>query len=113
MTSERLLPNDPLDVIQRCVRHRQIFWTYHINMRLAGRFMSRQEILDAVNTYELIESYPDDKYLPSYLIYGQAEDEGFHGLFAVDVAEDQVRVVTAYRPDPQAWEADQKTRRHP
>ena len=35
-------------------------------MRLQGRFISRQHILDAVDTYEVIESYPEDKYLPSH-----------------------------------------------
>ncbi len=44
-------------------------------MRLQGRFISRQHILDAVDTYEVIESYPEDKYLPSYLVYATVEDE--------------------------------------
>ena len=26
---------------------------------------------------------------------------------------EQVRVITAYRPDPEAWDSDQKTRRRP
>ena len=29
----------------------------------------------------------------------------------VDVAGDNVRIVTAYRPDPNEWESDLKTRR--
>jgi hypothetical protein len=44
-------------------------WTYHVNMRLQGRFISREEILDSVSEYQIIEEYPADKYLPSYLIY--------------------------------------------
>jgi Domain of unknown function (DUF4258) len=80
-------------------------------MRLHGRFISRQHILDAVDTYEIIESYPEDKYLPSYLVYATVSAEVFHVLFAVDAPAERVRVITAYRPDPEAWEADQKTRR--
>ena len=34
-------------------------------MRLAGRFISREAVLAAVDTYQLVEAYPDDKYLPS------------------------------------------------
>jgi hypothetical protein len=113
MTAERVLPADPLAFIQRCVQRRQLAWTYHINMRLQGRFISRQDILDAVNTYEVIESYPEDKYLPSYLVYARIGAEVFHVLFAVDVPAEQVRVITAYCPDPDAWESDQKTRRQP
>ncbi|SRR6266511_1420192 len=111
MTAERVLPEDPLGFIQQCVRQRQLYWTYHINMRLQGRFIARQYILDAVDTYEVIESYPADKYLPSYLVYAASGGEVFHVVFAVDVPAEHVRVVTAYRPDPEAWETDQKTRR--
>ena len=113
MTAERVLPEAPLAFMQRCVQRRQLYWTYHINMRLQGRFISRQHILDAVDTYEVIESYPEDKYLPSYLVYATIGDEVFHILFAVDVPTEQVRVITAYHPDPEAWQVDQKTRRRP
>jgi hypothetical protein len=108
MTVERVLPEDPLAFIQRCVQRRQLYWTYHINMRLQGRFISRQHILDAVDTYEIVESYPEDKYLPSYLVYATVRAEVFHVLFAVDVSAEHMRVITAYRPDPEAWEAIRK-----
>jgi hypothetical protein len=49
-----------------------------------------------------------DVPLPSYLVIAA---DSFHILFAVDVAEDNLRVVTAYRPDPGEWEKDLKTRR--
>ena len=79
-------------------------------MRLAGRYLSRDEILNAVDTYEIIEQYPEDKYLPSYLVLAATS---FHVQFAADVAGDNVRVVTAYRPDLNEWESDLKTRRTP
>lgn len=102
------VPDDALVFIQRCVRERKIYWTYHVNMRLAGRYLTRDEILDAVDSYEIIESYPEDKYLPSYLVLAAG---GFHVQFATDVEGDNVRIVTAYRPDPNEWESDMKTRR--
>jgi hypothetical protein len=34
----------------------------------------------------------------------------FHVLFAVDVEGDSVSVVTAYRPNPNDWETDLRTR---
>lgn len=92
--------DDPLDFIRRCVRERKLFWTYHVNMRLQRRHIARDEILTSVDAYAIIESYPDDKYLPSYLV----ASSGFHVLFAIDVEGDNVRVVTAYRPDPDEWE---------
>jgi hypothetical protein len=80
-------------------------------MRLAGRFVPREVILAAVASYELVEAYPDDKYLPSYLILARHGQDAFHVLFAADVQGDNVRVVTAYRPDPGEWEPDLKARR--
>ncbi|HEX8408768.1 MAG TPA: DUF4258 domain-containing protein [Thermoanaerobaculia bacterium] len=61
-----------------------------------------------METYELVEAYPEDKYLPSYLIIAA---DTFHVLFATDVAGDNVRVVTAYRPDWSEWLPDLRTRR--
>jgi hypothetical protein len=62
-------------------------------------------------SYELVESYPDDKYLPSYLLLARPEGDAIHILFAVDVVGDNVRVVTAYRPSPDEWIDEFKTRR--
>jgi hypothetical protein len=78
---------------------------------LGGRYIPREAILAAVETYELVEAYPDDKYLPSYLLLAQEGPDHFHVLFATDVAGDNVRVVTAYRPDRNEWEDDLKKRR--
>ena len=110
---QRKLPDDPLAFIQACVRQRSIFWTYHVNMRLQRRSIARQAILDAVDTYEVIEAYPEDKYLPSYLALAKHHEGVFHILFATDVAGENVRIVTAYRPSPAEWESDGKTRRTP
>lgn len=110
---ERTIPDDPVAFIKACVRGRRILWTYHVNLRLKGRFVSRQTILDAVESYEIVESYPDDKYLPSYLVLARLAGDAIHVVFATDVEGDNVRVVTAYRPSVDEWEDDLKTRRAP
>ena len=70
-------------------------------------------ILRSSDLYELIESNPRDKYLPSYLVLVQHADVRFHVLFACDVPSGNVRVVTAYIPDGTQWKEDLKTRRTP
>ena len=80
-------------------------------MRLRKRFISRQAIIASVNTYEIIEKYPNDKYLPSYLIYSKYENEVFHIQIASDIKNDNIRIITAYRPKYDKWEHDLKTRR--
>jgi len=111
MLRSRLFPDDPLDFIKRCVKDRKINWTFHVNMRLRGRYIPRRMILESVESFEIIEAYPEDKYLPSYLAFSRHGDYAFHVLFAVDVAGENVRIITAYRPNPEEWEEDLKTRR--
>ena len=110
-TAGRNLPDDPLGFIQECIRTRRVLWTYHVNMRLEGRSIRRDAILDAVGCYEMVEAYPADKYLPSYLVLAKSVGEAFHVVFATDVEGGNVRVVTAYRPSEMDWKADFKTRR--
>ena len=96
-------PNDPLEFIQQCVRDGNIYWTYHVNMRLRSRKISRKAILDSLDEYEVIEAYPEDKYLPSYLVWTEYESLVVHVLFAIDSKGGNIRVVTAYHPAPLEW----------
>ena len=110
MPGERLLPEDPLTFIKACVDERRILWTYHVNMRLEKRAITRQMILDSTNTFEIIESYTEDKYLPSYLVLARQRTKVFHVLFATDVTNQNVRAVTAYYPSPETWDGTFKRR---
>jgi len=47
MADNRNVLPDPLVFIGRCVRERKIFWTYHVQMRLKGRVISRESLLRA------------------------------------------------------------------
>ena len=75
--ADRKVPADPLRFIQECVLSRRVLWTYHVNMRLQGRFIRREAVLDAVESYEIIEANPEDKYLPSYLVLGRYAGQAF------------------------------------
>ncbi|MGE0824829.1 MAG: DUF4258 domain-containing protein [Candidatus Binatia bacterium] len=88
-----------------------MLWTYHVNMRLGQRFIARETIIAGAGSYEIVEAYPEDKYFPSYLLLGRVGAEVFHALFGVDVDGQNVRVVTAYYPSLEEWEADRKIRR--
>ena len=85
------IPDDPLKFIQKCMSQRKILWTYHVNMRLKHRFISRQTIVNSYDSYEIIEQYPKDKYLPSYLVRSEYQSDVIHILFAIDVESDNIR----------------------
>ena len=102
---------DIVNFVKFCIKSRRIRWTYHVNMRLKGRFIPRNAILSSVDKYEIIEDYQKDKYLPSFLVYTRYKDQIIHIQIAVDVENNLVTIVTAYKPSLDKWEEDFKTRR--
>ena len=80
-------------------------------MRIQQRGLDREVLRDAVATLEIIEEYPQDKYLPSFLVRGEAEGVVFHAQIATDVEGGNVRVVTLYAPDPNQWAFGLRVRR--
>ncbi len=80
-------------------------------MRLKQRAISASMLLNATSTFEILESYPDDKYLPSYLVRAESRGAIFHAQIATDVEGDNVRIVTMYLPNPDEWSADFRVRR--
>lgn len=100
-----------MDFIKSCINVRKILWTYHVNMRLDERFISRGNIINSCDTFEIIERYPFDKYFPSYLIYARYGEKIFHIQIATDLQNERVIVITAYRPAQEKWEKNFKIRR--
>ena len=105
------MSDEILNFIKSCIRRRKIRWTYHVNMRLKGRFISREAILSLVDSYEIIEEYPKDKYLPSYLIYAKDKGQIIHIHIAINIEDDNVTIITSYRPTLDKWEKGFKKRR--
>jgi hypothetical protein len=65
----------------------------------------------AMSTLEIIEAYPHDKYLPSFLLRGESEGRVFHAHVATDVEGENIGVVTMYTPDPNEWDEGLRFRR--
>jgi hypothetical protein len=80
-------------------------------MRLRQRGLAAGVLRAAVASLEIIEEYPDDKYLPSFLLRGETEDAVFHAQIAADVEGNNIRVITMYTPDADEWDAEFRKRR--
>lgn len=80
MSDGRRVPGRPLEFIKRCIQGGRIFWTYHVNMRFGHRPISRELIVRAAETFEIVEEYPEDKYLPSYLVRAEHQDSSFMSI---------------------------------
>ncbi len=84
--------------------------TEHARIRLYERNISIDDIVNGINTGEIIKQYEDDKPLSSCLVLGfSVESEYIHIVLSCDI--DFIYLITAYFPDTDMWENDFKTRK--
>jgi hypothetical protein len=80
-------------------------------MRLEQRTLTAGILRSTLATLEIIETYTEDKYLPSFLVRGESEGVVFHAQIATDVEGDNIRIVTMYVPRPGKWDDGLRVRR--
>ena len=88
----------------------QIAITEHARRRLVERGISVDDIIQCIDTGEIIKQYEDDKPFPSGLILGAVVDEAYIHVVASHDSE-WIYLITAYHPDPDIWEPDFKTKK--
>lgn len=81
--------------------------TEHLRKRMRERNIRHVDIKNAIITGEIIEDYPTDYPFPSCLINGN----GIHVVCSI--GDGILYVITAYRPSPDKWETDRRTRKEP
>ena len=87
-----------------------VFLTQHVIERCKQRNIRPKHIRAAVMTGEIIEDYPDDFPTQSCLILGfPSIGAPLHVVVASN--GESAKVVTAYYPDKDKWEANMKTRK--
>lgn len=85
-------------------------WTAHVLKRLMQRGISQADVIQAIQSGEIIEQYPDDYPYPSCLLLGaDADGEPLH--VCCGRGPDELWMITAYHPDPDEWKEDLKTRK--
>jgi hypothetical protein len=67
------------------------------------RGITVQEIREAIATGEMIEDYPDDKYGPSFLIFGYTKQRRPIHVQCSYPGSSLIKVITVYEPDPEKW----------
>ena len=81
-------------------------FTYRIHAveRMFQRNISEETVEFVIKNGRIIEEYLDDKPYPSFLVLGFEdgdEEKPIHVVFAKK--EDEVIVITAYRPEKSMW----------
>ena len=98
-----------LSKIQETVKDNQHRFTLHALERIIERGIQPAEIKEAILNGEVIESYPEDKYGPSCLIFGKCTRKILH----IQCSQDPVWIITAYDPTltPEKWDQNYKKRK--
>lgn len=81
-----------------------IRWGVHALQRMVQHGIDLEEVREVVTAGELVEDYPDDHPYPSALWLGWPGDRPVHVVVAY-LPGSVLRIVTAYRPDPDRWDA--------
>lgn len=82
--------------------------TRHALVRLFQRNISLADVEYTIENGEIIEQYPDDMPEPSCLVLSY---KPYPIHVVCSIVEDEIWLVTAYRPDIDKWEPDMKTRK--
>lgn len=84
----------------------------HALQRLAKRAILGSELADTIGTGEVVEEYPNYHAGPCVLVLQHDHQSPVHVLWGLATGTSAPAViVTAYRPDPKHWEADNRTRK--
>jgi hypothetical protein len=91
----------------------KIRWSRHGITELVNEGWNRAMVEEGLQLSEVIEDYPTlHRPLPDCLVLGWLPcGEPFHAVIAVDEINDRLFVVTVYKPSPEEWEHDWRTRK--
>ncbi len=90
----------------------RLVFRVHAIQRMFRRRISEEEVKEVVAMGETIETYPDDRPLPSRLILGWSGPRPIHVVAADNVEVQETIIITVYQPDVEEWEQGFKRRRN-
>lgn len=88
-----------------------IIYRVHAIERMFERDISEKSVEEAVKNGKVIEEYLDDKPYPSFLVLdfeNSDSNKPIHIVFAKN--ENEIIIITAYRPEKSKWTNNYQTR---
>lgn len=87
--------------IVKRVKARKVQFTQHAQQRMDERDTLLDEVLDVLVNGEIVESYPDTKPLPSFLLMKFIRNQ--EPLYVLCGVNDEAVVITVHWFDPEKW----------
>ena len=105
--------NDTLERVRVLVARGEVRISEHGYDELAEDGIFARDVVDGLPRAELLEDYPDFAKGPCVLVLEQDRDgKPVHAVWGIPNGESSPAVVvTAYRPDPEQWSADFRSRK--
>lgn len=103
--------NEKIKYIKKAVKDNKVYWSKHSEIERFQDNLNEQDILESIIVGDIIEDYPNDKPLPSCLIYGIVKSKKIHTVVGLNENTGFIRIITVYIPNLEKFENDFKTRR--
>lgn len=100
-----------IEEIRRKVAAGQFEFSKHAVDQSILRKIRVGEIREAIDTGQVIEDYPEDKYGASCLVFGTTNNQRPIHIQCSYPARPLIKIITVYEPDPQRWTDDFTQRR--
>ena len=92
-----------MDGIRSKVAADQFEFSKHATDQTILRDIRVQEVREAIDSGQVIEDYPDDKYGPSCLVLGLTQAGRPLHVQCSYPSRPLVKIITLYEPDPDQW----------
>lgn len=89
--------------IQRKIAQGLFEFTQHATDQSLVRRITVHEVREVIASGEVIEDYPNDKYGPSCLIYGETGKRRPIHVQCSYPSRPLIAIITVYQPDPLLW----------
>ena len=100
-----------IDELRRKIIAGQLEYSLHAVRQMVARNITPEEVAQTILAGEVIEDYPEDKYGPSCLLFGNTANQRVLHVQCTHASRPLVKIVTAYEPDPAEWNETLKRRK--
>ena len=84
----------------------KIMFSNHAVHQMFQRRISVDDVNFVLLNGVLVNEYPEDKPLPSKLLFAVCNNRSLHVVCTENQNENEIIIVTAYEPSPEIWEKD-------
>jgi hypothetical protein len=81
----------------------QLLFRVHAVQRMFERKVSVKNVIQALQSGEIIEDYSSEMPEPSRLLLGFRRNRPFHVVISENVKSNITTVITVYNPNPDKW----------